>query len=183
MQTRSIAELSNIQISQVSVMLHRHLQAELEQLIQLESIGQAFSKAVEDGGVNGPKLNASQAIASLCEGLEPEAERIRRQRSVILTAINRDRPADLQPLTIRQFIESTDAETKLMLSQLRLQILDRLSKIQASMLGNQAVMFYSHDFNKRMVSGLTGSAVDESQYGNDGQATGIRPGNIIRKVC
>ena len=85
--------------------------------------------------------------------------------------------------SIRKFIQSIGEPTRTRLENARVQLLDRLTDVHASMLGNQAVMFYTYDFNRKLVDGILGNDSKDSRYSVDGNSSGIKPGNLIQKAC
>lgn len=167
--------------SRVSVCIERHLQSELLLLEGLDQLSKSLSTALNESGVTGLSMEQSEKLESISKNLSASADEVRSSRKNMMEMI-RDVDNTNEP-SVRKFIETLDEPSRSRLEATRMSLLDRLTDIHASMLGNQAVMFYTHDFNRKLVAGILGTADDEKRYGVDGNSSGIKPGNLIQKAC
>jgi hypothetical protein len=168
--------------SQVAVLLERHLSSEVQLLSQLEELNRTLSDALSGSGASGLTYEQSILLGEASDALMQSAEEIRGNRKKMLAMIGDGFPTD-RPASIRLFIQTLTEPTRTRLESIRFQLLDRLTDVHASMLGNQAVMFYTYDFNRKMVEGLLGTEKEDGNYGVDGQSAGIKPGNLIQRAC
>lgn len=178
-----MTDSNQLEKGRVTVRVERHLQAELELLRQLESLNEVLSQALSESGSAGLTHEQSALLGDVTESLMKGSSEIRKNRSVILDAISQVSNLQTGQSSIRQFIQTLTDPAKQRLERIRSELLDRLTDVHASMLGNQAVMFYTYDFNCKMVDGLLGRENEEGQYGVDGQSAGIKPGNLIQRAC
>lgn len=169
--------------ARVAVRVERHLQSEVELLRQLENLNQTLSQALSESGSAGLTNEQSKLLGDVTESLLQGSTEIRKNRTVIHDAIAQVSNSHLDRPSIRQFIQTLPEPSRHRIECLRSSLLDRLTDVHASMLGNQAVMFYTYDFNCKMVDGLLGRENEDGQYGNDGQSAGIKPGNLIQRAC
>ena len=174
---------SPFELSQLSVLVERHLYSELQLLERISEVNRKLTAAWKDNGPVGSQPNDSFNPAIGSPDLDEESGQLRQKRKKVLEAINRSQPEGHMRLSIRRFIRMTEPTTRVRLENIRLSILNKLNEIRATMIGNQAVFYYSFDFYKRMVSGLLQCDLDESQYRADGQSSGVKPGNLYRKAC
>ena len=174
---------SELQLSRVVVSVERHLQTEVELLSRLESLNQTLADSLTESGSTGLSYEQSKQLSAESDLLMANSKEIRKRRSKVLEMIRQSSDSKQGQLSIRQFIETLSDPTKQRLESIRSALLDRLTDVHASMLGNQAVMFYTYDFNRKLVSGLLGTENDDERYRVDGQSSGIKPGNLIQKAC
>jgi hypothetical protein len=173
---------SNLETSKLIVLIDRHLQSELELLGHLDDLNETLKKALEESGTRGLSPAQTNVLDQKVAAIAEMSREAKQKRQKLLGTINLHQPAELPPLSIRQFIETLDEVNSKRLESVRLTILDRLHEAHANLLGNQAVMFYSYEFYKRMVSGLLNSDIDTNQYSMKGQTATVKPGELFRKA-
>ncbi len=170
-------------MARLIVVVERHLQSELGLLEKLDELNQTLKVTLEAAGSRGLAASQTNQLNLMADNLSQRSEELKCKRQKTLSAINSDRGIDQPQLSIREFVQSLDTNNSTRLEKLRMTILDRLIEVHATLVGNQAVMFYSFDFYRKMVAGLLDSDLDDNQYSMNGQASGVKAGNLYRKAC
>jgi hypothetical protein len=174
--------VDGLALTKLIVLVERHLQFELRLLEQLDELNQMLKVTLEAAGSRGLTAEQTTQLNLTADNLSKQSDDLRGKRQATLAAINANRNASQPRQSIRQFIQTLDKASGSRLETLRGSILDRLVEVHATLLGNQAVMFYSYDFYRKMVAGLLKSDSDETQYSLTGQSAGVKPGNLFRKA-
>ena len=175
---------TELETARLVVMIERHLQAELGLLNELDNLNQTLKHSLESSGSKGMSPEQSGQLHQLAGQLSAQSDSLKIKRMKTLGAINQNRNDNSTPLSIRLFVQSLKNENdRKRLENLRMAILDRLSDVHAMLVGNQAVMFYSYDFYRKMLAGLLNNDLDRNQYSVTGQTTGVKPGNLFGKAC
>jgi len=176
------ATVTGLALPKLIVLVERHLQFELQLMDQLDKLNQLLKVTLEAAGSRGMTTLQTAELNITADNLSKQSNELRAKRQETLTAINLGRSNDQPQLSIRQFIQTLDKANESRLETMRISILDRLTEVHATLIGNQAVMFYSYDFYRKMVAGLLNSESDENQYSLTGQSSGMQPGNLYRKA-
>ncbi|QEG23381.1 hypothetical protein [Mariniblastus fucicola] len=171
-----------VELPKLIVVVERHLRSELELMDKLDQLNQTVKETLEASGSKGLSPSQTDLLDQMAQDLSQTSAGLKARRTNVLLAVNSLHDG-LPTLSIREFIQTLDSASGQRLENLRMKILDRLVEAHATLIGNQAVMFYSFDFYRKMVAGLFNSETDENQYSMTGQASGVKPGNLVRKAC
>lgn len=171
-----------IRNSQVSVKVERHLALELSLLDRLDQLNLSMKAALAETGANGLSIDQAESLSLLSDEIALESNQLKKKRLDLVEVINEGRSPDQSRLSIRLFITTLDSVSGARLEAMRQSILDRVMKVQSTMLGHQAVLFYSFDFYRRMVAGLLRNDQEDVQYRVDGQTQGVKPGKFYRRA-
>ncbi len=173
---------TSLETTKLIVLVERHLQSELVLLQHLDELNQALKASLEESGTRGLSPLQTGALEKKVAVIAETSREAKVKRQRLLETINGSRDAELQQLSIRQFINTLDKEDADRLEAMRISILDRLTETHANLIGNQAVMFYSYEFYKNMVAGLLNGDIDANQYSMKGQTVSVKPGDLLRKA-
>jgi hypothetical protein len=168
--------------NKVLVLVNRQLDAEDQLLDRLEKICACFTanalEAVSDNSST-PQL---QLLESLLEEFKSDISNKVKARQATLEMMKRVEP-DGQETSIRRFIQMSDEPWRTQLEQKRISIINRIYELKVQLAGDSAAVFYSYDFYRRVVNGLIGSSVQETEYLNDGKSMNGNSGILYEKAC
>ena len=164
------------------VMVERHLQNEFEMLEKLDALNLRLKSTLESSGSLGMSKTQTDELNATAESLARQADELKGRRQTVLSAVNATHGNKQTQITIRQFVQTLDQNTATRLEKLRSAILDRLTRVHSTLVSNQAVMFYSHEFYRKMLFGILNTEVDENQYSRSGQSSNLKPGDLFGKA-
>ncbi len=171
----------NHQSSKLLALVRRHLGLESRLAASLDELNQATAKVLSTASLKAPTLEVLESLRPMSESLKHTARETGHAREVLLSRINLESATDYS--SIKQYILSLPPGERNSLNDIRVSILDRMTRAQANLIHNQAMLFYMFDFHRKYLSGILDCDLHRKNYGSDGHQQDVHPGNIFGKTC
>ena len=165
--------------TQLVVLVERHLAHESSLTVSLAAVNEASAKVFEDGGLRGPSTSDLERLQPMMDELQKSASRVAESRQTTLSHINRTLQTNFTQL--KQYIRTLPRDERTRLDRARRQTLAQSESAQASLIHNQAVLFYTFDYHRKYLAGVLQCDVQPQNYGADGQSKNVSPGDLHPK--
>lgn len=173
--------MNESQYNKLIVLVERHLVLESQLAEALDGMNQAMTDVLSVAGLRGPTQQDVQSIAPITDNVRQSAAEMAGARKILLDRINAESQSDFA--SIKAFVVSLPPAMRARLDGTRDKILDHSTKAQASLVQNQASLYYTFDFHRKYLSGVLQGDLEGQSYGADGQTHDVKSGNIIGKTC
>lgn len=87
------------------------------------------------------------------------------------------------PANLSTYLALLPEERTATVRQLRSEIFDKLDMVRSITLGNQMVLYYSHDFYQRLLRGLSGNDSLAGGYSPAGRRESVETGKVMLRNC
>lgn len=87
------------------------------------------------------------------------------------------------PTNLSAYLALLPEERTAPVRQLRSEIFDKLDMVRSITLGNQMVLYYSHDFYQRLLRGLSGNDSPAGGYSPTGRRESVETGKVVLRNC
>ena len=162
--------------------LHRQLIDELALLSFLGEINDQTTELISTDDKDS-QIDATihQTLELLVQQFESRANQTRGRRKAVLKQLNSGDDSG-QELTVRQFIDRCPEPSKEALSKVRMQVINKLQEIKSTIAANQAIVYYSFEFYRRLLNSVMKSEPGEPNYGPDGNKSQPLKGELFGKA-
>ena len=166
----------------VIILVGRQLDAEFQMLDRLDKICACFTANALESVSDNFSPPPIRVLEGLLSEFTVEATKTVACRASILELIGQFQNG-YQDVSVRRFIQHCREPWRSQLEEKRIAILERINELKIQLAGDSAAVFYSYDFYRRIVNSLIGSAVQETEYCQDGKPVEKNTGKIYERAC